>query len=449
MIKSYIQKRPRGCRNLFGSVHILPALAIVSTVILFSNFTVQQEADPVMLLPEYGIPVYETYARIDIDNKSLEVSTAFTYLADEITSKRIGFFLNGGLEISDITGPMVKSHRYEPFQLVPLWNHIEVELAKDAVPGDTIIVMLEYKGQLEFEESHSAEMFTSDWIDLNLDTMWHPIFDGFDQYMRGILRLSLPDDWEVVASGPGTFQKGVHVITNQIPQIDIAFAASPAFRTLRTEGLAVYFNKASDEAVAAVLEGGDNCIGYLNERYGTYNPIPFAKLIMADRAGHAYARKNYIVLSTDDVDPNEPVRLHRFICHELAHYWTPSPGPFSPDHWMSEAFAELVAGRFIRDHFGEELFDLFLSQWKNQGRHHGPVWTPELKTRPGFELMYRRAPYLLYLLEEEIGKQQFERFLYRYMTEDVLTTPELLDRLEAVSGPEAKEWFRKELARTP
>lgn len=94
------------------------------------------------------------------------------------------------------------------------------------------------------------------------------------------------------------------------------------------------------------------------------------------RDGPGYARKNYIVLS--QINPDDTTGLHYFLCHELAHYWTPSPGPFSPDHWMSEAFAEYVAVRYLREHFGEEPFNDSVDRWEEMGRAHGPVWTPEV-----------------------------------------------------------------------
>ncbi len=76
-------------------------------------------------------------------------------------------------------------------------------------------------------------------------------------------------------------------------------------------------------------------------------------------------------------------------------------------------------------------------------------WYAGAERRPTFFLMYRRAPYLLSLLEARIGMQAFDRFLERYMTEEVRTTPELLEQLEAVAGGEAAAWFREQLVSRP
>jgi hypothetical protein len=196
-----------------------------------------------------------------------------------------------------------------------------------------------------------------------------------------------------------------------------------------------------------VLEAADSCGGYLNERYGSRHPLPHGKLVLAERTGPSYARKNFIVLS--QVAADDQVGPYRFLCHELAHYWTRTAGSFSPHHWMSEAFAEYAAGRYVRDHFEHATFDSLVARWERGGRGHGPVWTPERTERPAGPAMYRRAPYVLSRLENRIGTERFDRFLARYMTEDVRTTPELLDRLREVAGAEAEQWFREELAKTP
>lgn len=96
-------------------------------------------------------------------------------------------------------------------------------------------------------------------------------------------------------------------------------------------------------------------------------------MILADRQGPGYARKNYIVLSEVNADHSEG--LHYFLCHELAHYWTRSPGARSPHHWMSEAFAEYAAAMYLREHLGQPVFDQRRSQWEQMGQNHGPVWT--------------------------------------------------------------------------
>jgi hypothetical protein len=175
--------------------------------------------------------------------------------------------------------------------------------------------------------------------------------------------------------------------------------------------------------------------------------FPGGRLVLANRQGPGYARKNYIVLS--EVDPDQSEGLHYFLCHEIAHYWTRSAGAQSPHHWMTEAFAEYAAAMYLRDRFGQSAFEQRRSQWEVMGRSHGPIWTPETTGRASFFIMYRKAPYLLSQLEDRIGAEQYGRFFERYMVEHIRTTTELLDELGLISGTDVEQWFRGELARQP
>jgi len=434
--------------RLIIHTNVVLILSAVFIILQFAGCSPVEDEPPPLLL-EDGVVIYNTHADIDAQNQFLDVTAELTFLADENTPSYAAFVLNGGLEVQNVTGPHVVSHQTGEFDFVPVWNVIEIELDETVAPGDTVSVTLEYSGYLDFDEDQFQYdgMFTSGWVDFNIDAMWHPIFAGFEQHMRGTMHLNLPEGWQAVGSGTTTFEDGTHIIRNEINLFDAPFAASPSFEIRQTDELEVYYRRADPEKVTAVFETGENCIMYLNHLFGAYDPITTTRLVIADRSGGGYARKNYIVISSGDIDPGAPVRLHRFICHELAHYWTPSPGGMSPDHWMSEAFAEFVAGRYLRDQFGEEVYNRELSKWENEGQGHGPVWTPELDVRPGTELMYRRAPFLLHRLEEKIGAERFDRFLTQYMTEDILYTTYLLDELEAIAGTEAAEWFRNELAR--
>jgi aminopeptidase N len=64
-------------------------------------------------------------------------------------------------------------------------------------------------------------------------------------------------------------------------------------------------------------------------------------------------------------------------------------------------------------------------------------------------VMYRRAPVILNRLEQRIGADAFDRFLHRYMVEDVRTTRRLIEHLREIAGEEPAEWFTAELMREP
>ncbi|MBW3569870.1 MAG: hypothetical protein KY467_02075 [Gemmatimonadetes bacterium] len=406
----------------------------------------QRAAPSVVQQPAPGLAVYDTEVRVDPGAASLQARTTVTFVAGDSTARKVGFLLNRGLQLQEVRGPAVRAHRSGQSEYSPAWNLVEVELDGSVVPGTAVTVQMTYAGTPEFS-SDNINGISGDRVELNLDSQWHPVLATFDHQMTGVLRAQLPPGWAVVSGGSVTREDGVHVIRNTVPKVDVAFTAAPSFTRTQSEHFTVHSRQADARTVSAVLKAAESCARYLNAQYGARDRLPRANLVLADRQGPGYGRKDYIVLS--EVNPDDRAGVHRFLCHELAHFWTRSAGSFSPHHWMTEAFAEYASARYLREHFGEPAFASLVAQWEAVGRAHGPVWEPASTRRPSFFVMYRRAPYLLSQLEARIGTAAFDRFIAAYMTEGVTTTPQLLEQLEAVAGAEAAEWFSEQLASRP
>lgn len=396
--------------------------------------------------PATGHAVYDTDLWMDLAAGTLEGRSRLRYVAGDSTARRVALLLNRGLEVRSVTGPAVGAFRVEPSELAPAWSALRIDLREGVAPGAEVALDVAWAGRPELP-SDGSNRISPDYVELSLDSQWHPVFAGLDHTMTGRLRVALPAGWRVAASGAAAFRDGAHVVRNTVPQVDVAFLAAPALEEASTPRFTLLHRGAEPEAVAAVLAAAGGCAEYLDGRFGARDPLPRGTLVLAGRSGPGYARKNYIVLS--EVDPADSLGVHRFLCHELAHYWTRSAGSFSPHHWMTEAVPEYVAARFLRERFGEAAFREQVARWEEAGRAHGPVWTPESTRRPSFFVMYRRAPWLLSRLEARIGTERLDAFLRAYMAGHARTTPELLGRLEAVAGPEAARWFRDELARGP
>lgn len=396
--------------------------------------------------PKPGHAVYDADVRVDLAAGTLEGRSTLRFVTSDSTARRVALLLNRGLQVQSVTGPAVRGFRMEPSELTEDWNAIRIDLDEGVAQSAEVELRVAWAGRPEFP-SDSSNRISPEYVELNLDSQWHPVFAGLDHTMTGVVRVALPAGWRVAASGTVAYSDGAHVIRNPIPQVDVAFLAAPAFHETRSARFTVLDRGADQAAVAAILGAAESCAGYLNDRFGARDSLPQGTLVLPGRGGSAYARKNYIVLS--QVNTADSVALHSYLCHELAHYWTRSAGSFSPHHWMTEAFPEYTSARFLRERFGEAAFQAQVTRWEQASRAHGPVWTPESTRRPSFFIMYRRGPWLLSRLEQRIGTERFDRFLQAYMTEHVRTTPELLRRLESVAGQEAARWFGDELARVP
>ena len=392
--------------------------------------------------PSRAQPVvaYDAEARIDRDSGAVAVRTTLSFVADAATSDSVVFLLNRGLRIGGVSGTGVRSYSTSP---VPGWStrsRTVVLLDSAVAPGSSVEMEVRYSGTPVLPES-GINRISDGWVELNLDSGWFPWLQHRHQLV-GVLRADLPRDWEVLASGEDTFENGVHVIRSRQPRADVAFVAAPSMERVRSERFTVYSADASELAMP-VLEAAERCSRYLDERYGATDPLPHGRIVLTDRKTGGYARTNYFVLRR--IDPN-PIEIHRYLCHELAHHWTIPVVDHPEDDWMTEAFAEFVAGRSVREHFGPAAFEVYVAGWEELGRDHGPIWTPTTATRAGGPAMYGRAPHLLSRLEERIGTPAMDRLVEGYLTGEIIRTEQLLERLRLLAGREAEAWLRDALA---
>jgi hypothetical protein len=387
--------------------------------------------------------VYDAHLVLDLEAGALGARWRLEYLADERTGDSVSFFLSDGLVIETLGGDAVRGYRVEPYEMIPVWNRVTVDLDGSAAPGDRVTLHLAYSGTPRMPPS-DGNAISPEWVELNVESMWHPLFATTDREMTGTLRVALPAEWEIVSVGPSTFHGGVHLIRNSTPLIDVPFVASPSFQRVESEGFTAYHQGADHRHITVVLESAEACAAHLNARYGVRRALPHGRIVLTDRVQTRYARGNYMVLDRF-ADPENRERIEGQICHELAHYWTAVGNFLGPDHWMSEAFAEYATALYIRERFGRESFDRRVQGWRDRGAGKGPVWTPDASERPGPDAMYILAPYLLARLEDRIGEERFARLIRAYMVEDVRTTRHLLERLRLIAGEEAEREFREEL----
>ncbi|MFP5288926.1 MAG: hypothetical protein ACLGI9_24530, partial [Thermoanaerobaculia bacterium] len=90
--------------------------------------------------------VYDTEVRFDLEASTLEVKSRLSYVADKATAGKVGLLLNQGLELRGVQGPAVRTYRVVPFEPVPTWRQVEVEL-DEVSPGSTVMLEIGYAGK--------------------------------------------------------------------------------------------------------------------------------------------------------------------------------------------------------------------------------------------------------------------------------------------------------------
>lgn len=355
-------------------------------------------------------------------------------------SPYLAFLLNRGLS-AGVTGHRVEKVHREPSPMSEDWHRIVVQLGDQA--RDQVV-------ELDFQilgepilPSNGINAIGEDWIELSDDSMWHPMVETVERTIVADLTFSFHDDWQLISSGETEKVPTGSRLVNQIPQVDIAFAASPDL-SHRTDGhYTVHYRSAEVEPVGRALKRANQCRTLLDRRFGRTDPLPAGRFVISDRTDGGYARKNYVVLT--DVSAMSPSSLVNFLCHELAHYWSSRARPFTVDNWLNEGFAELVATQAIRELVGEDAYLAWVDTLRERSVGLGTIWTAEDQTRRSYGVQYKKAPLALLRLEERIGPEAFEGLLVSYMA-GIRTTQGLLDALGQTAGTDVAEWFSEVLA---
>lgn len=395
------------------------------------------------LVPCLGATHYDGVLDLSIPDGRIEASWRIETEVAPATDS-LGLLLNARQEVVLVEGDSVEDHAIEPTGMDGI-QRIRVDLTADRKEAGPVILFVTHEGPLfDGPDPGAINRIADDWIELGLDSFWHPVFETFDRPFTARLTLELPSEWVVVASGEAQRIGDLVVLDNRTSQVDLAFVASPELEMASSDGSTVYAPDRDDPVVDRVLETAEACAESLNRDFGGSDRLPDRRFVLAPRDESGYARKNYVVLSRVS---ERPASAMLFLCHELAHFWSTRGHPMTVENWLNESFAEYAALRVVRERLGEETYREIVAEKRKRSEDAPPVWTPESTKRGPHASLYLKGPVALADLEAAIGREAFDRFFVRSMTDSFATTPELLEVLEEVAGEEARSTFEELLAR--
>lgn len=416
------------------------AIALAGAAALLTGCALRSAEEPPSLDAKPGFPVYDGSMTVDPATQRLDARWQIAFVPAD-ASADVVLLLNRGLRVSALGGAGVAGYSQTDSAG---WNVVRVRLAAAPAAAAVRRIDIAYAGVPAFSED-GINRIAPDWIELGLDSFWHPVFAGFDQLLTGVLRVRLPGAWTGVASGEFAREGNTLLFRNPTPLIDFAFAAAPVLDRTGSGRTTIYHVDADSVTIARILRTAALCGEYLDARYAEREALPEVKILLAPRDGPGYARTNYIVVTR--AKEMEDVAMSRFVCHELAHFWSTGAVSSGPENWLNEAFAEFVALRFVRATHGEDAYQQILAQLRTVSAGQPAVWTPAATTRPSGIVSYRKAPYLLHRLEERIGSARMEQILVRRMSERITNTRQLLGIVEDVAGAAHARWLEQELGR--
>ncbi|MCA9736876.1 MAG: hypothetical protein KC645_04575, partial [Gemmatimonadetes bacterium] len=389
---------------------------------------------------------YEGHVRVDVPTRTIEAEWDIQHTVTEDTRSGLGLLLNPAFEVLAVTGPQVASVETGTWDGFAPWTRIGVTFRPDVTVGSRVSVRVRYRGTPTPEElGFPIDRITPEWVELNIDGAWHPIFESVSEVFTAAFDLVIDPAWTVVSSGIVSRSADGFRVENTLPQIDIALVAAPDLERRRRGVFELYARGGDGRSLEALLDMGGACVAFLNERYGGTHPITAANVVVAPRDDTGYARRGFISLSRLDAHTAEG--LAGYVCHELAHFWHVGAGASSPDHWLNESFAEYAAVSFVGARYGASARAALREEKERRADGQPPVWTPAATERPPHAVLYHKAPLALLDLEARIGADAMRRFVAFVFGSRPATTQTVLDGLEEIAGRDARIWFAERLAR--
>ncbi len=287
---------------------------------------------------------------------------------------------------------------------------------------------------------HNINRLTPEWIELNLDSFWMPIFSAIP-HIRYEINVDLGGDYTLMTGDHSRKTgEGKYTIKDAVPRRDIPFSAGMNIRTV--EGtLSAAYTPLDSVNLQNIVVKSDSILSFLREYTGRTEDFDNPRIVViTPREQVGYSRKNYIAMS--DVRSMSDNYLDDYLAHEFSHYWFSNANFRTKHHWLTESFAEYLSMIYMRQKYGKAWFEDDITS-KQERVKEDPRKLGEFDSRPSFLAMYSRGPLVLRAFEEFVGEENFNKMIRAFIRENIQTNEELFEMVREELGDEAAEKLRE------
>ncbi|WP_445384412.1 hypothetical protein ACT6NV_10540 [Robiginitalea sp. IMCC44478] len=386
-------------------------------------------------LQGYASPADHIKMELRFRDSVLEVKAWYTTQIQE-SSDTAAFLLNPAFNILEINSAKLDSFALgsregRPF---PFWKlHFRDSLKQD----ESREIFFHYNFDLR-KNNH----LDSDWIELNVDKFWFPKYGDLDRKLTYDVTIrEFPTDFDLVSHMESEVirEKGAIQIRSTQPMDEVLILAGKQMEHRPySDQITFFVNRDVPQTVIESMgEKVKNSIKYLNETFGTPDPIDSFKVVIRnctrDEIGFQFSRGAMIITGTDFDDYGN-------LSHEIAHYWW-TGADFMEEPWMNEAFAN-YSMLLVLEQFDKESAERLLDRYAQQAKGAGSVRSATLFSEKAYLTYYVKATLLLKQLESRIGKSKLQELLEYRVAKGVKTTAGFLDAIEKLADSAARDYFQ-------
>ncbi len=375
---------------------------------------------------------------IDIENKKVEAefTIVFKTLSD---ARELKLFLTRSADISNISSnnkPVAFEITEETFvghDKAILINGKEIENKE---------LTIQYAYNLNSIQNKDFR-FNENWLELNLYTSWFPLNTEYGLFDYDI-NIQLPKDYQPIGSGKISNIGKLWRIEQSNPFLDIPMIISSDFEhfTIGKGRIKVYYLFLDKKTKKTIKRSAKKYYNQLNNMLGNSNNGNLVLAINKFNRSISYSRKGFISLS---IENSFKTTDEKTLAHEIAHLWWNKADVNTWEDWLNESFAEYSSIILQRNLYGEQNFNENIKELKETIINLPSIYKLKKEERKDQETITYKGAYLLYELEDKVGRKDFEQLLKKVYKGEINKTSEFLDLVKSEFGDETKQYVINKL----
>ena len=285
--------------------------------------------------------------------------------------------------------------------------------------------------------------YNPNWIELSLYTGWFPLNFNDKNYSYK-LDFSTPENYQIISSGIISKNKNKTIIINKENYKDIPVILSDKFQNFSAKNGTVKFYAIglSKEQIKDIQNTSDNIYNFYEEIYGKNDSKNLIVAVNPFAHPMSYARKGFISLSLKNGFANSDKKT---LAHEIGHLWWKNASFGTYEEWLNESFAEFSALKWMQQKLSPPEFDEFLKKYELA--YQKPIKISQINPNDDswYSIVYYKCPYILYKLEQKIGKEKMMQFLKTTYEMRISNTADLLTTLRKYTDESNVKEFENEI----
>jgi hypothetical protein len=423
-------------------------LSCLSAIVFLVAFA-ESNGSPVLSKLEYSH--YDIQLKIIPADQFIKVSGSLKYLVTKDSLDELSFNLHKKLVLSNFSINGDNSYQLDTSNTNVRWLPDAmriVYLAKKIFhKGDILNVDFAYEGRITEWPDWSANVITSDWVEIGLYFPWYPSIDDPFTYKVAV---DIDPGYNVFALGESTEEGNKKVFETDFPVDDFIICASKDLAVRETRLLNQSFKivncTLSDATVDSIQTDIDNIYRLYSSWFGKIQVRDMCLVISKRDKGGGYSRKGGLFLGgvSDSSYLNDRTDFIQYVAHEIAHLWWHGAASNWED-WLNESFAEYGAMKIIKELRGKEEFNTKLNTKRSESSNTPPIWGMSRNDPLAEQVLYNKGVVLLNELEEKVGENRFLELCRARIHNKINSTADFLDTTKDIGGKEIADWFEQSL----